>query len=174
MPQRSAVNQLPEATRKQLEQKLLKGGFSDYQGLADWLNEQGYEISRSAVHRFGQAFESRLNALKLATDQAKAIAAASQDDEGDMNEALIRLVQTQTFDILVALNDEDAAANLPKIGRMVAELARASISQKKWAAQAREKMDAKFAELEAAANGGKATLDIATLKRVREEIYGIV
>lgn len=139
MPQRSAVAQLPEPIRQDLEQKLLKGGFADYAGLADWLTEQGFEISRSAVHRFGQQFESRLQALKLATDQAKAIAAASKDDEGDMNEALIRLVQTKTFEVLVALDEaesEDApGVDLAKIGRMVADLARSSVQQKKFSDQ---------------------------------------
>lgn len=152
MPQRSAVSQLPEGVRKELEQRLIKGGFSDYDGLADWLGEQGFEISRSSVHRYGQQFENRLQALKLATDQAKAIASASKDDEGDMNEALIRLVQTKTFEILVAFeegedeNGKPTNVDLSKIGRMVAELARASISQKKHADEIRR------AEREAAAN----------------------
>lgn len=175
MPQRSAVSQLPEDVRKQLEQRLLKGGFADYEGLSEWLAEQGYEISRSAVHRYGQRFEGRLQALKTATDQAKAIAQASKDDEGDMNEALIRLVQTKTFEVLVALeegDDEDGNApsvDLPKIGRMVAELARASISQKRWADQVRARIQAKADEF-ASRNG----LSAAQAQDLRRELLGVV
>jgi hypothetical protein len=172
MPQRSAVSQLPDAIRAELEQRLIAGGFADYDGLAAWLEKQGYEISRSSVHRYGQTFERRLASLKTATDQAKAISQASEDDEGAMNEALIRLVQTKTFEILVELENAEAGADLAKIGRMVAELARASISQKKWAEQARARMAAKFAELEA--DSGKVGLDAATLAHVKEAIYGIV
>jgi len=142
MPARSAVTQLPDAVRTELERKLLRSGFSDYQALADWLAEQGYEISKSSVHRYGQEFEQRMAALKVATDQAKTLAAESADDEGAMNEALLRLVQTKTFEILLQLEDQKIETNLPKIGRMVAELARASITQKKWAEQVRTKLKA--------------------------------
>ena len=175
MPQRSAVSQLPEAVRKELEQKLLRGGFADYAGLADWLGGQGFEISRSAVHRFGQQFESRLQALKTATDQAKAIAAASKDDEGDMNEALIRLVQTKTFEVLVELDridDEASSVDLAKIGRMVSELARASVSQKKWAEQARERALAEVeSNIDKLAKGPQRP-DTETLALVRAAIRG--
>lgn len=168
MPQRSAVSLLPEAVRQQLEQRLLKGGFADYQGLADWLTEQGFEISRSSVHRYGQTFERRLQSLRLATDQAKAISQASEDDEGAMNEALIRLVQTKTFEILVALEDnEDGGADLAKIGRMVAELARASVTQKKYAEQVRQSVIADAAESAetAARSAGMSATSAAELRR---------
>lgn len=173
MPQRSAISQLPESVRQVLDHRLIAGGFAGYEGLSEWLTEQGFEISRSSIHRYGQQFEARLAALKVATDQAKAIAEASQDDEGAMNEALIRLVQTKTFEILRELEEDDVPANLPKIGRMVADLARASVTQKKWSDQARERMRVKFAELEAEANA-KRGIDAATIARVKEAIYGIV
>lgn len=174
MPQRSAVSQLPEDMRKKLEQRLIKGGFAGYEDLSGWLAEQGFEISKSALHRYGQQFENRLQALKTATDQAKAIAQASKDDEGDMNEALIRLVQTKTFKVLVAMEGADGgeagpAIDLPKVGRMVAELARASISQKKWAEQMRAKV-AKAADEFASRNGLSAT----QARDLRRELLGVV
>jgi len=129
MPAPSAVDQLPEDVRKDLEQMLIRNAFSGYQGLAEWLQGRGFEISKSSVHRFGKEFKDRLRALKVATDQAKAIAEASEDDAGLMNDALIRLVQTKTFELLIELNAEDK--KLPKIGHMIADLARAAVSQKK-------------------------------------------
>ncbi|HYW05019.1 MAG TPA: DUF3486 family protein [Gammaproteobacteria bacterium] len=169
MAQRSAVSQLPEGIRQELEQRLVRGGFAGYAQLADWLSEQGFEISRSSIHRYGQQFESRLQALRIATDQAKAIAGASADDEGAMNEALIRLVQTKTFEILRALDEDDTPENLPKIGRMVADLARASISQKKWAEQTRAKVAAAADEF-ASRNGLTAT----QAEDLRRELLGVV
>ena len=173
MGRRSKISQLPDGTRKALEERLIRGSFSGYEALTDWLAEQGFEISKSAIHRYGQQFESRLQALKVATDQAKAIAQASQDDEGDMNEALIRLVQTKTFELLVALDEGDdeegPGVDLPKIGRMVAELARASISQKKWAEQVRAKV-AKAADEFASRNGLSAT----QARDLRRELLGVV
>ncbi len=139
MPQRSAINDLPADVRSELERRLLRNGFSQYRELAEWLQEAGFEITKSSVQRFGKPFEERMRALKIATDQAKALAAEAGDDEGAMNEALIRLVQTKAFEILLALQENGEHADLSKIGRMVAELARASVTQKKWAVEARKK-----------------------------------
>lgn len=174
MPQRSAIEQLPDEVRKDLEQRLIRGGFADYVGLAEWLREQGYEISKSSVHRFGKNFEERLSALKVATDQAKAISEASGDDAGLMNDALIRLVQTKTFELLVEIETSDK--NLPKIGRMVADLARAAVSQKKLMKEVEESVRSRA--LEDAANAVEETarqqgLDAEQATFWREKVLGV-
>lgn len=175
--QRSSVDMLPEEVRKELEQRLLRGNFTDYAGLAQWLKEQGFEISKSSVHRFGSGFEERLRALKVATDQAKAIATASEDDAGAMNEALIRLVQTKTFELLVDLDVDDK--NLAKVGVMVAKLARAAVSQKKWGkeieAEVRKRaLDDAAKAVDSIGKKKGSLVDPETLRVIKEEIYGIV
>ncbi len=174
MPQRSAVTQLPEEIREELNQRLVTSCFSDYQGLAEWLAEQGYEISRSAVHRYGQQFEERLAQIKVATEQAKAIASVVGDEEGAMNDALIRLVQERAFDVLIRLQDEDPeefSKIFPKMGVMVARLSRASVQQKKWQAEARKKAEKALATIEK--KTAKNSLDPETMRIIKEEIYGI-
>ena len=42
MPPRSKVSKLPDAIQRELEQRLIANGFSDYDGLAAWLDEQGF------------------------------------------------------------------------------------------------------------------------------------
>lgn len=167
MPQRSAVSQLPEDVRKALEQRLIKSGFAGYEDLSDWLADQGFEISRSAIQRYGQKFEERLSSLKLATDQAKAIATASEDDEGAMNEALIRLVQERLFTILVETEQE--TPNLAKIARASADLVRSSITQKKFAEQVRAQLTQKADEF-ASRNG----LTASQTEELRRELLGVV
>lgn len=132
MPQRSKIHTLPDDVKSQLDKKLITGGFSDYTGLAAWLTDQGFEISRSSLGRYGSEFEQRLGAIRIATEQARAVVDAAGDERGDMNEALIRLVQQEAFNVLVNLNDDDKNALLPKIGIMVAKLSKASVGQKKW------------------------------------------
>lgn len=127
MPARSKITGLPDGIRVELDKRLITSGFSDYSTLEAWLTEQGFEISRSAIHRYGQGFEAKVAAIKVATEQAKAIAAAVGDDDGAMNEALIRLVQQQAFDVLVNMQTEDPdlyAKIFQKMGVMVARLSR--------------------------------------------------
>jgi hypothetical protein len=172
MPQRSKVITLPENILAELNQKLVAGKFCDYGALAEWLQTNGFNISRSSLHRYGQDFEERLAAIALATEQARAVAEAAKDDEGNMNEALIRLVQTKAFE---ALTDAENADNLPKMGVMIAKLSKASVDQKKWMAETRKKAAAALKNIEdKTTTGGKKSLDPETLRIIREEIYGIV
>ena len=144
---RSSLMQLPEDLRRELNARLVSNGFGDYDGLAEWLDAElekrdlEISISRSAIHRHGQKFEDKLEKLRIATEHAKAISEGSEDDEGAMNEALIRLVQQQAFDVLLDLNDEEKPANLPKLGVMIARLSRASVNQKKWKREVQEQLE---------------------------------
>jgi len=163
--QRSSVELLPDEVRQELEKRLIQGGFAGYVALAEWLNEQGFEISKSSVHRYGTKFEDRLRALKVATDQAKAIAEASEDDAGAMNDAIIRLVQTKTFELLVELETDDKS--LPRIGQMVAKLAQAAVRQKKWQTETESKVREKALEEAAEAVEKGATAE--QIRALREQ-----
>lgn len=148
MARRSAVLTLPPEVKEWLDQALIKEGFGNYQLLADALKERGYEISKSAVHRYGQQFEEKLAALKVATEQAKAIVTSAPDDENAMTEALMRLVQEKLFVILNNLGDVDPAkVNVSSLAKSIAELARASVAQKKWAEEVRQQERDRAAEL---------------------------
>jgi len=161
--QRSSVELLPEQVRQELEKKLIRGGFGRYEELAEWLRDQGYEISKSSVHRYGKKFEDRLRALKVATDQAKAIAEASEDDAGAMNDAIIRLVQTKTFELLVELETDNKS--LPRIGQMVAKLAQAAVRQKKWQTEMEHKArETAFEEAAQAVEKGATAEQIRALR----------
>ncbi len=171
MPQRLKVLSLPEDIKKELDKKLIDGGFSGYEALSSWLSEKGYEISKSALHRYGIEFEQRLAALKVATEQARAIVDAVGDEEGSMNEALIRLIQQEAFNVLVKLNEDDKNAILPKLGIMVAKLSKASVDQKKWVQELKKKAEKAAENVEKKLSGA---IDPETLKRIKEDIYGII
>lgn len=171
MAPRSKVEQLPEETREALEQKLIKSGFANYEALSAWLGEQGFEISKSSLHRWGASFEDRVAALKIATQQAKAIVAASPDSEGDMSEALMRLMQERLFAALVDIEVDPTKLNLGSLAKAIAPIARASIAQKKYAGEVRERMQAAAAALDAAAKTGG--LSAETADEIRAKILGI-
>jgi Protein of unknown function (DUF3486) len=141
MGQRSKViTALPKELRDELDQKLVKGAFSDYRGLEAWLGTQGFRISRGSLQRYGSAFERRIKTIGIATQQARALAEASPDREGSMTDALARLVQEKLFSVLVEAEDiEDG--QLTRIARAIADLGRATISQKRWQEEMRERLD---------------------------------
>jgi len=151
MPPRSNIVQLPDDLRAELNARLVANGFSDYSGLEEWLNEElekrdlEFRIYRSVIHRHGQKFEEKLEKMRMATEQARAISEGSQDDEGTMNDALIRMVQTLTFNVMYELGEEGKdidPAVLHKIGVMIARITRASVKQKEWMLEIRDKLNA--------------------------------
>ena len=173
MPERSLVAQLPADVKEWLDKALVDGNFSGYEVLSEALKEKGYSISKSSIHRYGKEFEASLAAVKLATEQAKAISECSPDDAGNMNEALMRLVQQKSFEALTKLESGDIKS-LASIGKMTSSLAKSSIAVKKYAAEVRAKIAAKFDEIEKRNSNSKSGIDSETLRKIREEIYGIV
>lgn len=147
MPQRPAVESLPLEIKAWLDRALVDSNFAGYQGLRDELKARGFDISKSAIHRYGQKFEERLAALKVASEQARAIVDAAPDDEGAINEALMRLVQEKLFAVLQDIQVNPDKINLASLGKTVAELARASVAQKKYAEEVRRQERERAAEL---------------------------
>lgn len=174
MAARSKVDLLPDAVRTELEQRLIASSFSNYQSLAEWLQEQGFEIHKAAVHRFGQKFEERVRALKAATDQARAIVEASPDDDGAMNEALMRLSQQKAFDLLLELELDPDEIDFTKLMRAVSDMNRSSVALKKYSAEVKARAAAtadRVAEKLKAAERKGMSAEVAA--EIRREILGI-
>ncbi|BAV74125.1 Mu-like prophage FluMu protein gp27 [Pseudomonas chlororaphis subsp. aurantiaca] len=169
MPPRSKVASLPKPVKDWLDKALAENNFSEYESLAAELSAQGFSISRSSLQRYGQDFESKLSALKMASEQARAVVAAAPDEEGAVNEALMRLVQEHLFKLL--MTEGDNKFDLPKVAKAVAELGKASVVQKKWQAEWREKTEAAAARVEKIAKKGGLSAD--TVDEIRREILGM-
>ena len=138
MPPRSKIAALPPEVKAWLDSALVEGNFSDYEALASELGAKGYDISKSAIHRYGQTFEDKLAALKMASQQAKAVVEAAPDNEGAVNEALMRLVQEKIFQLLMA---QEGQIDLPKVAKAVAELGKATVVQKKFRREEQERIE---------------------------------
>jgi Protein of unknown function (DUF3486) len=174
--ERAKIDRLPKEIRAELDAKIVANGFGNYLGLAAWLKDQGFEIRKSAIHNHGQKLEQRLKAIKLATEEARAIVAASPDDDNAMNDALVRLVQDRLFTFLVDLELEDIdAVKLSKVSRGIADVARASISQKKFVQETRERVKAGVAktseQIELVERAGGLSPDAA--KKIRNVLLDI-
>ena len=183
MPRRSKVLELPDDLRGALNERLVAGGFSDYAGLADWLNNElaardlEVRVSKSSLHRHGEQFEAKVERLRIATEQAKALADGSEDDEGAMNEALVRLVQTETFDMMMALSEEDMdpgekAGVLSKLNLGISRIVRASVKSKEWRQEMKAKARVAADAIKATARRGGLSDD--SIRQIEEQILGIV
>lgn len=149
MPRVSKVQTLNEGDKDWLNQELVKRGFSGYEELEALCKDRGIDISSSSLHRYGKSFQDRLDAVRLVTEQARAVVDSAPDEEGAVNEALMRLIQEKLF--TVVMEAELDPGDISKVTKAIADLGRASVSQKRLAAEVR-----KQALEEAAANAENA------------------
>lgn len=179
MGRQSSITALPEPVRDALNRELSARNFSGYEALEDWLHDQGFEISKSAIHRYGQKIERRMAAIKASTEAAKLIVDAAGDDQDARSESIIALVQTEMFESIIAIQeaDDDELSASDKLGMMskaaknIATLTRASIVQKQFKTQ----VQAKAAEVadKAARLASKGGMSPDAAAEIRKMILGI-
>jgi hypothetical protein len=151
----TVLMRLPYAVRQELETRLAEKAFRSYGELSGWLKGQGYQVSARAISRYDRGFEQRMEALTIATEEARAIAKSSGGDDELMTEALAKLLQHRLFALLV---ESSAALNGPDLSRfakVISDLGRVSISQRRWRAEAASR----FGKQQNAAADQVATLE---------------
>lgn len=175
MPRRPKVATMPPAVRAWLERVLIDGSHAGYQALSELCHAKGVEISHSSIHRYDQRLQRTMAAIKASTEAARMIAQSAPDHADEHSAAVIRMVQSSLFDAMVRVREADDADPaeqvklLAQAARAIAESSRASIGQKRWQDEVTAKLDA--LERAQQSKGGKQ-LDAATLKQVREALYG--
>ncbi len=171
MGKKSTVETLPKEVKEWLDRALVESNFSGYKLLAEEMKARGYEISKSAIHRYGQDFEDRLKTLKMVTEQARAVVQAAPDEDGAVNDALVRLTQEKLFGVLMEIDVDPETVDLAKLAKAVDELGKASVMQKLWLSEVRAKAEAAAANVETIAK--KGGLSSASVEQLRREILGI-
>lgn len=176
MGERSKAQSLPGHVREDLDAKLLEGGFSGYVQLQDWLRAQGYDISKSSLHRYGSRLEEKIAKLKMSAERAEALVKASPDMADHMGQATMRLLQEKLFTVLESMDDIDPeSVDLVKLSRAMAPLVRASIAAKTHAADMAVKMAEADKKVEqAAASGTFGSVTPEALAQIRAIYTGAV
>lgn len=174
MARRSKIEKLPVAVRRWLERALIDRSLPSYVAFEQALKEKGFTISDTCIWRYDKRLQAVMDKIRASTEAARLIA-AEQDHEDQHSAAVLRMVQSALFDAMVKISEAHDEADpaermklLSMAARAIAEASRASIGQKRWADEVREKLDR--AEAEAKAKGRR--LDPDTLKAVREALYG--
>jgi hypothetical protein len=170
MAKRSKVVGLPPAVKEWLDNALIEGNFADYELLADALRAKGHDISKSSLHRYGSQFEKKLAAVKIATEQAEAIAKAVPDDENAMSDALLRVVQEKVFSMLVNM-EQDPKVGFAKLADIAINTGFSSTSVKEFRTKVKAK--AKEAAAEVANIAKSAGLTPETIDSIKKSILGI-
>lgn len=186
MARRSSIDGLPDDVRRWLDRALSAKGFAQYQLLEQHLRAKGHDISKSAIHRYGQKLERRLAAIKASTEAAKLIAEVTPDDKDARSEALTSMIQTELFEALVNLqeaSDEDIdpaerIGMLSSAAKNIATLTRSSVNLKRFQAEVRAEMAKAAAAMVSraerdASKAGEKGLSAERIAQLRRDIAGM-
>lgn len=159
--------ELPEEIRRNLDRILLEG--ATYDEAAEYLKSGGYDISRASVGRYGKRFFEAYQQVRQFEDQAHAL----KSEVGDglsMEEAAGKLLVQKvmaavidgTFDVL----------EMPRLISDFAKLQSSSVARERLKADIQDRVKKAAGRVEKIATGSGISPD--TLRRIKEEIYGIV
>jgi hypothetical protein len=181
---RHKIANLPKRLREELERRLREEDYKSYRALSKWLEGEGYRISHAALQKYQVKFETQLQSIREATAQARAIVEASPDDDNQMAEALLRLVQTELFEVLWKLRGHQQAVaksargrnapnlNVVVLGRTVAQLGRAAIAQRKWVEEERARLRSQVKAAKECV--GEVQREMGLSKEAAEKIRGVL
>jgi hypothetical protein len=182
--------EVPEHIRTEFNERLVSGGFANYDGMTDWLNirleEEGLSlrVGRSSVFRYGAEFqedyEREMSESRQMLSLARASLADNQDPEGVVREATIRMMQTRLMRISVALREAEQAGDDPhllaetssKIAKAIADLGRTDILSQKYKAEVRRET-LKEAAKQAVNTAKQAGVSAETIERIRVDVLGM-
>lgn len=190
MGRKSTISRLPADVKSFIEGQLAEGRVTLDELIAA-LHERfpshqaaGDLPSRAAVHRYGQKLERRLSAIRASTEAAKIIRAQAGDSEDARSEALTALIQTELFEAILDLqenNDPDMdpgerVGMLSTAAKNIATLTRSSVNLKQFQAKVEEEtrrklLDEQRAKLDAMGTKGGVT---AETKAAIREALGIM
>ncbi|MEX2630018.1 MAG: phage protein Gp27 family protein [Tistlia sp.] len=180
MPQKSKIEtELAPADLTEFQRMLATGRLS-IDGLVLWLEGRGYEISRSSVGRYAQSFEEVSKRLRESRQVTDALVAELGDAaaQGKQGRLLVEMTRTLVFDLLMKLQSgqqEMDAAAVMKLGKGLAELARALRLDQDFELKLREQLVEEIVKkaIEAAQRGAAkagVTLGKDALEQIRGEL----
>lgn len=183
MPKVPSIDKLPKAVKDELNEKLVANGFGDYVKLSQWLAEQGYEISKSAVGRHGadlkERMEKSLTRARERMEIAKSLRGASDEEKAALLEASELTATDALMDMLESLPDmtlQDRAKNAPKLVAALANLNRSAVGSAKWKrefeAEIREKVKKEAVET-AIQTAKKCGVSIEVRDQIRKDMLGM-
>jgi len=174
------IMRMPSDLKEQLDAILSDGSVHSSLQLQKWLADNGFEISHCAIRKYRQGFERRLDAVRMATEQARIVCEQFKDDDTQMQTALLRLVQTQLFEVLSVSNEKPghgkragatiAPVNITALARSVSGLVKAESEHQRWAERMRAGVAAVGEKVEEARAKGLSKDAADQIKAVLMEI----
>jgi hypothetical protein len=180
MGRKSSIHILDPRLKEAVDAAITEGRAT-IEDIVQLVRGMGGEVSKSAVGRYKRNFEDSLTRYREAQQVAgRWVAQFKADPNSDVGRLLAEMVKTMAFQSLAAAGDSEDLPNGLELSRLArAVKALTDTDRVKAELEARARADAADAAAKAVEREGKAAgLDKAKLaeavRRIREDVYGIV
>ena len=184
MPPVSKIAKLPDDVRQWLHQTFVERAFGNIEGVTEELRAKLQEagiaiyIGKSAVGAESQKVKRAQESIRATTEAAKLIAETSKDDGDDRSAAVMAVLQSDMFEILLKMREagEEVDDDL-RLGRLVdaslamARLSKSRIAQAEWRGEVMKRAKAEAAAITKIAKDGGMSKE--RVDEIRSRILGI-
>lgn len=145
----SKIDRLPQEVRQEVD-ILLANTSNTYLEISLWLQEQGYEVSKSAVGRYAVRTNNAAQRLLEAQKQAETLVnVMKQNPDVDYTEAGMRMLMDGLIQKLATAEEEFDAMPVEKAGKLLTALSRTKVYKDKVIQDMKAKADLAFQGMEA-------------------------
>lgn len=145
----SKIDELPEELRLKVD-VMLADTSNTYAYISEFLNSEGYRISKSSVGRYATRTNTATQRLLEAQAQTeKLIQVVKDNPDADYTEAAIMLTMNGLVNKVAMAEEEFSEMPLDKAGRLIASLSRTKVYKDRVRQDMKKKADIAFRELEA-------------------------
>lgn len=143
----SKIDQLPPEAKAKVDDMVADSSFT-YQDIADWLKEQGYEISRGAVGRYAIRINEAAQRMAEQLEQTRLTSTGSSATRTSTAKAAQAVMASGIMQRVSTADGEFLEMPLEKAGRLLASFRRVDVAERKMLFDMRQKIDLAFEELE--------------------------
>ncbi len=124
------IDKLPESVIAAVNDAIVNKRKT-YKEIEEWLKADGYDISQSAVQRYGKNFLKKLERITMAREQAKTIIETSSGLKTEMSEATSTVAFQLLMDMLINTDSKELDKNTLNAIKTLATLERSTVSREK-------------------------------------------
>lgn len=162
------LDELPAEVRAEVDRLLIEGNVT-YDDIKAFLDEKGYDISRSAIGRYGKGFLATYQELRIIEDQSRTLVSEAGDGMV-LEEAVSKMFAKQI--VQAQLEGRLDILELPRLVSDFAKLQSSTVARERFKRELKDKVEKTAESVEKMAKAGGLPDDKA--REIREKILGIV
>jgi hypothetical protein len=163
----SKVDDLPQEKQEELNRLLIEG--STYEEISAHFKNQGIDLSKSGVGRYGKGFIENVRRLRIIEDQSRTLISDAGGDGLVLDEAGGKLMAQTIIEMIQA--GTVAPKNIPGLAIALAQVIKANVSREKFKSDMQGKVVKTADAVSKIAKKGGLTDDAAA--QIRAKILGI-